>query len=29
MNYRYIYLIKKWPYSGFGEDFDSKFRYNT
>ena len=29
MNYRYIYLLHEYPFSGFGKDFDDKFRYNT
>lgn len=29
MNYRSIYLSHKYPFSGFGEEFDNKFRYNT
>lgn len=29
MNYRSIYLSRKYPFSGFGEEFDNKFRYNT
>lgn len=29
MNYRSIYLLRRYPYSGFGEEFDCRFRYNT